>query len=83
MRTDDGALSDRFPVSSSADARNIFGTADGDAKSGSSPNDIVSPTVMTSSGFTTSSGFQDSPERSPDKDAEFGEKFSDMTVTLK
>lgn len=58
-------------------------SCDNDAKSGNSLNDFVSPTAMTSSGFTTSSGFQDSPEKSPDKDAELSEQFVDMTMIQK
>ncbi|VBB34428.1 unnamed protein product [Acanthocheilonema viteae] len=58
-------------------------SCDNDVKSGSSPNDFVSPTPMTSSGFTTSSGFQDSPDKSPDKDAELNEQFADMTIIQK
>ncbi|CAG9535539.1 unnamed protein product [Cercopithifilaria johnstoni] len=55
-------------------------SCDNNIKSRSSPNNFVSPTAMTSSGLTTSSGFQDSSEKSPDKDAELNEQFVDMTI---
>ncbi|VDK89687.1 unnamed protein product [Litomosoides sigmodontis] len=53
-------------------------SCDNDTKLENSPNDFTSPTAMTSSGFTTS-GFQDSPDKSPDKDAELSEQFLDRT----
>lgn len=58
-------------------------SCDNDAKSGNSPNDFISSTAMTSSGFTTSSGLQDSPDKFPDKDAKLSEQFVDMTFIQK
>uniref|UniRef100_A0A915PNM9 Uncharacterized protein n=1 Tax=Setaria digitata TaxID=48799 RepID=A0A915PNM9_9BILA len=54
-------------------------SCDKDAKSGNSRNELIS--VMTSSGFTTSFGFQDSPDKSPEMDMEL--KFTDITLAQK
>lgn len=55
---------------------------DNDVKSGNSANDFVSPIAMTSSGFKTS-GFQDSPDKSRDNEAELNEQFVDVTIIQK
>ncbi|VDK64896.1 unnamed protein product [Onchocerca ochengi] len=74
----DNRTNNKLPNNSSANY-----SCDNDAKSGNSSSDFVSPTAMTSSGFTTSSGFQDSPDKSPDKDAELNEQFVDTTIIQK
>ncbi|VDN00990.1 unnamed protein product [Thelazia callipaeda] len=78
----DGKICDRklIDIIPSGDLHNVPSVddlGDSDGKSGDSTNEFISPTIMTSSGFTTSSGFQDSPEKSPDK--EIREQFLDMT----
>ncbi|VDO25753.1 unnamed protein product [Onchocerca flexuosa] len=77
------ALSDNIPNNKLTNNPSANYFCDNDAKSGNSSNDFVSPTAMTSSGFTTSSGFQDSPDKSPDKDAELYEQFVDTTIIQK
>ncbi|KAM3726237.1 Na(+)/H(+) antiporter NhaS4 [Dirofilaria immitis] len=78
VRLSDNITNNTLPNNSSTNC-----SCDNDLKSENSPNDFVSPAIMTSSGFTTSSGFQDSPDKSPDKDGEFNEQFVDKTITQK
>lgn len=54
-----------------------------DGKTGNSLNDFVPSSAMTLSGLTTSSGFQDSPDKSPDEDAELSDQFVDKTMIQK
>ncbi|VDO14362.1 unnamed protein product [Brugia timori] len=56
---------------------------DNDVKSRDNPNAFVSPTAVTLSGLTTSSGYQYFPDKFPDKDAELSEQFVDMTIIQK
>ncbi|KAK6110475.1 hypothetical protein QQG55_39955 [Brugia pahangi] len=73
----DGLLNNNLPDNST----DCF--CDNDVKSRDNPNGFVSPTAMTLSGLTTSSGYQYFPDKFPDKDAELSEQFVDMTIIQK